>query len=67
MDHEQRGIGKPDVERDGERLARLEQRVGELERAARQRERSARRSRLLFLLGVALYVLVLCWELTSLV
>ena len=63
MDHEQRGTG----ERDGERLARLEQRVGELERAAKQRERSARRSRLLFLLAVALYVLVLCWELTSLV
>ena len=65
MVHEQRSTSDPDGTR--ERLSRLEQRVGELERAALQRERSARRSRLLFLAGVALYVLVLSWELTSLV
>lgn len=64
MQHELRGPSDPDGTR--ERLARLEQRVDELERAAGQRARSARHSRLVFLVGIALYLLVL-WGLTSLV
>ena len=65
MQHEHRGPSDPDGTR--ERLARLEQRVDELERSEEKRARTARRNRLVFLLGIALYVLVLSWELTSLV
>ena len=48
-----------------ERLRGLEERVAELEHAARQAQRQRRRSRLLFLLGLAVYVLMLTWELNQ--
>jgi hypothetical protein len=49
------------------RLARLERRVDELERSAERQQRARSRTRLLFLVGVALYLLVVYWELTKLV
>jgi hypothetical protein len=48
------------------RLAELELRVGELEHAAVREARARRRRRMLFLCGIALYVLLFYWELTKL-
>lgn len=48
------------------RIAELERRVSELERSAAARQRAQSRARLLFLVGVALYVLALYWQLTRL-
>ena len=64
MEH-QRGEGPTDGSQ--ERLRRLEERVDALERAADDALRARRRSRLLMLLGFALYVLVIYWELRSIV
>jgi hypothetical protein len=49
------------------RLAGLERRVDELERTLARDRRSRSRTRILFLGGIALYVLVLYWELTRIV
>ncbi len=56
--------GAPDSTR--EWLQQLERRVTELEAAAERAARTRRRSRLVVLIGVALYVLLLSWELTKL-
>ena len=56
--------GAPDGTR--EWLLQLERRVTELESAADRKERARRRSRMFVLVGVALYFLVLYWEMTKL-
>ena len=66
MDPE-REVGAVGPEALREWLLQLERRVGELERADVRRERARRRSRLVLLVGVALYILVFYWELTKLV
>jgi cell division septal protein FtsQ len=49
------------------RLVELEQRVERIERAAEREQRARRRRRLLFLVGIALYVLLFYWELSKLI
>jgi len=57
--------GDPDGVR--ARVAELERRVRELEGALARQARSRRNGRLVFLVGIALYVLFLSWELTRIV
>lgn len=61
----QLAAGSPDSTR--EWLLQLERRVDELEQSAERARLARRRSRLFLLVGVALYVLFLSWELTKLV
>jgi hypothetical protein len=47
-------------------LLQLERRVTELEQAAERTQRARKRARMFILAGVALYVLLLYWEMTQL-
>jgi hypothetical protein len=63
---EKRGSAADVPDSTREWLLQLERRVTELERAAQRELRLERRSRLVVLVGIALYVLLLYWELTKL-